>query len=156
MDAADLVTIREIEHLKYRYLRCLDLKEWDDFGQTLAEDVDATYGTRLQFQGRDQVVNYMRESLPGTIITLHQCHHPEITVDGDSAEGTWYLEDKVLVTEQRLMLTGASFYTDTYRRRDGRWQIAKTRYIRTFEAMESLPADFTFTANRWADPPGVQ
>jgi len=149
VNPADLATIRDIEHLKYRYLRTLDLKEWDDFGQTLTEDVDATYGTRLQFSGRQQVVDYMRESLPGTIITLHQCHHPEITVDGDSATGTWYLEDKVLVTDQKLMLTGASFYTDTYRRRDGAWQIAKTTYIRTFEAMESLPADWTLLANRW-------
>jgi hypothetical protein len=149
MDSTDLVTIREIEHLKYRYLRTLDLKEWDDFGQTLAEDIDATYGTRLSFTGRDQVVNYMRESLPGSIITLHQCHHPEITVDGDTATGTWYLEDKVLITEQKMMLTGASFYTDTYRRGDGGWQIAKTTYIRTFEAMESLPADWTLLANRW-------
>jgi len=145
----DLVTIREIEHLKYRYLRTLDLKEWDDFGQCLAEDIDATYGTRLHFEGRNQVVDYMRESLPGTIITLHQCHHPEITVDGDTAVGTWYLEDKVLVTDQKLMLTGASFYTDTYRRTDSGWQIAKTTYIRTFEAMESLPADWTLTSNRW-------
>lgn len=149
MELSDLTTIRDIEHLKYRYLRTLDLKEWDDFGQTLTEDIDATYGTRLQFQGRNQVVDYMRESLPGTIITLHQCHHPEITVDGDSATGTWYLEDKVLVTDQKLMLTGASFYTDTYRRTDGQWQIAKTTYIRTFEAMESLPADWTLLANRW-------
>jgi len=149
VNPADLATIRDIEHLKYRYLRTLDLKEWDDFGQTLAEDIDATYGTRLQFSGRAQVVDYMRESLPGTIITLHQCHHPEITVDGDSATGTWYLEDKVLVTDQKLMLTGASFYTDTYQLRDGQWQIAKTTYIRTFEAMESLPADWTLLANRW-------
>ena len=152
MDAVrteDLATIRDIEHLKYRYLRTLDLKEWDDFGQTLAEDIDATYGARLTFSGRDQVVDYMRESLPGTIITLHQCHHPEIHVDGDRAVGTWYLEDKVLVTDQKLMLTGASFYTDTYRRGPAGWQIAKTTYIRTFEAMESLPADWTLTANRW-------
>ena len=149
MDASDLITIHEIQQLKYRYLRTLDLKEWDDFGQTLAEDIDATYGTRLEFQGRQAVVDYMSSSLPGSIITLHQCHHPEITVDGDSAVGTWYLEDKVLVTDQRLMLTGASFYTDTYRRAEGGWQIAKTTYIRTFEAIESLPADWNLLANRW-------
>ena len=136
MDVGDLITIHEIEHLKYRYLRCLDLKEWDDFGQTLAEDIDATYGTRLEFKGRKAVVDYMTESLPGSIITLHQCHHPEITVDGDGAVGTWHLEDKVLITDQKLMLTGASFYTDTYRRGDNGWQIAKTTYIRTFEAIE--------------------
>ncbi|MCW2497144.1 nuclear transport factor 2 family protein [Jatrophihabitans sp.] len=149
----DLAVIREIEQLKYRYLRSLDLKLWDDFAQTLTEDVDATYGERLQFSGRDRVVGYMRESLPGSIITLHQCHHPEIAVDGDTATGTWYLEDKVLVTEHRLMLTGASFYTDDYRRGERGWQIAKTRYIRTFEAMESLPESWNLLASRWATTP---
>jgi hypothetical protein len=146
---ADLETIRELEQLKYRYLRCLDLKLWDDFGQTLAENVEATYGKRLQFTGRGQVVDYMRESLPGSIITLHQCHHPEIEVSGDGATGTWYLEDKVLITEHRLMLTGASFYTDIYQRTAGGWQIAKTSYIRTFEAMEELPGSWKLLANRW-------
>jgi len=28
----DLETIREIEQLKYRYLRALDLTEWEAFG----------------------------------------------------------------------------------------------------------------------------
>jgi hypothetical protein len=146
---ADLETIREIEQLKYRYLRCLDLKDWDEFGETLAEDVEASYGQRLQFTGRSQVVDYMRESLPGSIITLHQCHHPEIEISADTATGTWYLEDKVLITEHRLMLTGASFYTDTYRRVASGWQIATTSYIRTFEAMEELPQSWKLLANRW-------
>jgi hypothetical protein len=152
----DLTVVHDIEHLKYRYLRCLDLKKWDEFGQTLAADIDATYGTRLKFTGRDQVVNYMRESLPGTIITLHQCHHPEISVSGDTATGTWYLEDIVLVTDQRLKLTGASFYTDEYQLGPDGWQIAKTSYIRTYEAMESLPESWNLLANRWADSPGIQ
>ena len=152
----DLAVVRDIEHLKYRYLRCLDLKLWDDFGQTLAEDIDATYGTRLKFTGRDKVVNYMRDSLPGSIITLHQCHHPEISVNGDTATGTWYLEDIVLVTESRLKLTGASFYTDEYQLGPNGWQIAKTSYIRTYEAMESLPDSWSLSAHRWADSPGVQ
>ena len=152
MDAADLTTIREIEHLKYRYLRTLDLKQWDDFADTLAPDITADYGANLHFDSRDAVVNYMRDSLPGSIITMHQCHHPEITVDGDTATGTWYLEDKVIITEYRMILTGACFYTDHYRRfDDGQWRIAQTSYIRSFEAMQSLDdvPSWHLTANRW-------
>jgi hypothetical protein len=54
----------------------------------------------------------MRENLVPSVITMHHCHHPEITVDGDTATGTWYLEDKVIVPEQRFVLEGAVFYSD--------------------------------------------
>ena len=78
-------TLDELRRLKYRYLRSLDLKRWDEFADTLTPDVDATYGKRLSFAGRDAVVDYMRSSLPPSIITVHQCHHPELSVAGDTA-----------------------------------------------------------------------
>jgi hypothetical protein len=144
-------TLEELRRLKYRYLRTLDLKQWDEFADTLAPDVQASYGKRLQFDGRDAVVDYMRESLPPSIITVHQCHHPELSVAGDTATGTWYLEDKVIVTEHRMLLTGAAFYDDTYARgADGVWRIARTSYIRSYEAVQTLDDTWKLTANRWA------
>ena len=144
-------TLEELRQLKYRYLRSLDLKQWDEFADTLAEDIQASYGPRLRFDGRDAVVDFMRTSLPGTIITVHQCHHPELTVDGDTATGTWYLEDKVIITEHRMLLTGAAFYNDTYTRgADGKWRISRTGYIRSYEATETLDESWKLTANRWA------
>jgi hypothetical protein len=144
-------TLEQLRRLKYRYLRTLDLKQWDEFADTLAADVHASYGKRLAFDGRDAVVDYMRSSLPPSIITVHQCHHPELSVDGDTATGTWYLEDKVIVTEHRMLLTGAAFYDDTYRRdADGQWRISRTGYIRNYEAIETLDDSWKLTANRWA------
>ena len=149
----DLVVLDQIKALKYRYLRCLDLKQWTDFADTLTEDVSANYGEHLSFDSRDAVVAFMSESLgTGAIITVHQCHHPEITLDGDTATGRWYLEDKVIITEHRLLLTGAAFYDDEYRRcADGQWRIAKTGYIRSYEATQSLDdtPSWKLTANRW-------
>jgi SnoaL-like domain len=146
-------TLEELRQLKYRYLRSLDLKLWNEFAATLTPDVQASYGPRLRFDGRDAVVEFMRNSLPGTIITVHQCHHPEITVDGDRAAGTWYLEDKVIITEHRMLLTGAAFYDDTYARgADGEWRISRTGYIRSYEAVQALDdtPSWKLTANRWA------
>ena len=74
----DQIAIREIEQLKYRYLRALDLKEWDEFGQTLAEDIDATYGTRLDFSGRDQVVE-----LHARVAAGHDHHPAPVPPPGD-------------------------------------------------------------------------
>jgi hypothetical protein len=144
-------TLAELCRLKYRYLRTLDLKMWDEFADTLTHNVAASYGPKLHFDGRDAVVDFMRNSLPASIITVHQCHHPELTVDGDTATGTWYLEDKVIITEHRMLLTGAAFYDDTYvRDTDGTWRIARTGYIRSYEAVETLNESWKLTANRWA------
>jgi hypothetical protein len=153
VDIVDLAALEQLRQLKYRYLRTLDLKKWDEFADTLTADVAASYGERLSFDGREAVVRYMTEALgTGAVITVHQCHHPEISIDGDTASGTWYLEDRVIVTEHRLVLTGAAFYEDTYRRcADGAWRIAKTGYVRSYEAMQSLDdtPSWHLTANRW-------
>lgn len=144
-------TFEELRLLKYRYLRTLDLKQWDQFADTLTDDVEASYGPHLRFAGRDAVVEFMRTSLPASVITVHHCHHPELTVHGDTAAGTWYLEDKVIVTEQRLQLTGAAFYDDMYTRVDGVWRISRTGYVRSYEATERLPESWQLTANRFAE-----
>lgn len=149
----DTATLEELRQLKYRYLRTLDLKDWDGFADTLTEDVVAQYGADLSFRGRDEVVSFMRSSLGPSVITVHHCHHPEISVDGDVARGTWYLDDKVIVTEHRLLLTGAAFYDDSYvREPDGRWRISRTGYVRSYEAMQSLDdaPSWRLTANRFA------
>jgi len=144
--------LESLRRLKYRYLRSLDLKQWDEFADTLAADVTASYGPRLQFAGRDAVVDYMRNSLPASIITIHQCHHPELDVDGEHATGRWYLEDKVIVVEHRMLLTGAAFYDDEYvRGPDGTWRISRTGYVRSYEATEQLPDSWQLTANRFAE-----
>jgi hypothetical protein len=145
----NLEDLRAIEQLKYRYTRCLDLKHWDEFATTLTDDVAASYGT-LQFSGRDAVVDFMRTSLGPAIITVHHVHHPEIGIDGDRATGTWYLQDTVLITEQRMLLRGAAFYDDDYVRTDAGWRIARTGYTRSYESIEELPDSWRLTANRWA------
>ena len=151
----DLVTLEEIRQLKYRYLRSLDLKLWDTFAGTLTPDASARYGDRLSFTSRDEIVTYMRTALEPDVITVHHCHHPEITLDGDQAWGTWALDDTVIVPAHRIVLRGAAFYEDRYARDgDGRWAIAHTGYLRTYEAMLSLDdlPSFHLAANRWAPP----
>ena len=108
MDPTDLVTIREVEELKYRYVRALDTKDWDLFRACFTDDATATYGTRVDFTNADDIVAYMRENLGPDMVTLHQVHHPEITVDGDTATGRWSLQDRVIRTGYRLLLHGAS------------------------------------------------
>lgn len=120
----DLIALEEIRSLKHRYLRTLDLKLWEEFADTLAADVTADYGSPsggrpLSFTDRDEIVSYMKSALGSGITTVHVCSHPELTVTGDTAGGTWCLEDTVLVPEHALMIRGAAYYHDTYRREQG-------------------------------------
>ncbi|WP_264062982.1 nuclear transport factor 2 family protein, partial [Mycolicibacterium hippocampi] len=36
-----------IKNVKYRYLRALDTKHWDDFADTLTDDIVGDYGSSL-------------------------------------------------------------------------------------------------------------
>ncbi len=155
----DLAAIEEIRQLKYRYFRTLDLKEWDEFGGCLAEDVVARYGTQamdkpLHFDNRADVVEFMAGNLGTGIISIHIASHPEIQVDGDTATGSWGFEDTVIVPAFEVQIRGGGYYRDEYRKDpDGKWRITATSYERIYEAMTSLKdtPSFKLIANRW-DP----
>ncbi len=134
--------IAAIEQVKYRYLRAMDTKHWDDFAATLTEDVKGDYGSslgkELHFTNRTDLVGYMRSAMGPGVITEHRVTHPEIAVTGDEASGVWYLQDRVIVPEYDFMLIGAAFYRDRYRRTTDGWRICATGYDRTYEARMSL------------------
>ncbi|ATA27462.1 bile acid 7-alpha dehydratase BaiE [Mycobacterium lepraemurium] len=153
MTLDDLADIEAIKQVKYRYLRALDTRHWDDFADTLAEDITADYGpsigNELHFTNRAELVEYMRTSLPANVITEHRVTHPDIVVDGDTATGSWYLQDRVMVAELNFMLIGAAFYRDIYRRTERGWKISGTGYDRTYDATMSLEGlNFTLKPGR--------
>ncbi|HEY1626056.1 MAG TPA: nuclear transport factor 2 family protein [Streptosporangiaceae bacterium] len=158
----DLATLEEIRQVKYHYLRCVDTKLWDEIGDTFTEDAVVDYGTQaygkpLKMNGRAEIVEFFRTQLGPEILTVHAAGQPEITIDpdGDTASGIWSFQDTVIATKYRVMITGAAFYHDRYRREaDGKWRIAHTGYERTYEAMMSLDdlPSFKLIAQLNADP----
>ena len=154
----DLIALEEIRQVKYRYLRCVDQKRWDEFADTLTMDATANYGTPamgepLNLVGREAIAGFMRDNLGPDIITTHFAGQPEIEIDGDSATGTWCFEDTVIAPAHNVMIRGCAFYEDRYRRdTDGAWRISHTGYTRTYEMMLNLAElpGFKLTANRWA------
>ena len=137
-------TLEEIRQLKYRYLRCVDRKLWDELADQFTQDATVDYGTQvygkpLRITGRDEIVTYLRNKLGPEVLTVHSAGQPEITIDGDTATGIWSFEDTVIATEHQILIKGAAFYEDKYAKGDdGRWRIAHTGYVRTYEAMMSL------------------
>jgi hypothetical protein len=155
MTPEDLVEIEAIKRLKYRYIRCLDQKLWDDIAGCFTPDAVAAYsGGAYSFDGRDAIVDFLRRSMGSeTFHSSHRVHQPEIDLTGPaSATGVWALEDTVIDTQWNITIRGAAFYTDDYVKRDGNWYIARTGYRRTFEEMQprgDVPG-LQLTASWWS------
>src|SRR5450755_4075515 len=117
----DLVALEEIRRVKYRYLRCVDLKRWEEMAEVFTPDATADYGSPatgrpLKFGSRDEIIAFLRDKLGPDIITLHAAGQPEIDVDGDAATGRWRFTDMVIAMQYRVRIEGAAFYEDRYAR----------------------------------------
>jgi uncharacterized protein (TIGR02246 family) len=154
MTPADLVEMELIKRLKYKYMRCLDQKRWDEMAECFTEDAVAEYsGGKYGFEGRDAILAFFRAAMgKPSFLSSHRVHHPEIDLTGPTtATGTWALEDVVIDATRDFSLRGAAFYTDAYAKADGRWRIARTSYLRTYEEiqMRSHPSPPQLTASWW-------
>ncbi len=142
MTPEDLVEMEAIKRLKYKYVRCLDQKRWDEIVDCFTPDASASYsGGKYSFDGRDAIVAFLVESMgEADFLSSHRVTQPEIElVDATHATATWALNDEVLVKQHGVRVRGAAFYRDEYVKVDGDWRIAKTGYVRTFE--EFVPLD---------------
>lgn len=155
MGMVDLQEIEAIKRLKYRYLRCLDQKKWDELAACFTEDARSSYGDgKYSFAGRDEIMEFLKTSMSSpSMLTSHRVHQPEIDLTSDTtATGTWALEDTVIETQAQITIRGAAFYTDEYVKVGGEWKIKSTGYQRTFEEMMSRKdtPSLKLTANCWA------
>jgi SnoaL-like domain len=155
MTPDDLVEIELIKRLKYKYLRCLDQKLWDDIETCFTPDATARYGGGLyEFDGRDAIMAFLRRSMGTTaMLSSHRCHHPEIDLTGpDEATGVWALEDVVILTDAQINIQGAAFYTDRYVKQGDTWLIAHTGYKRSYEELMPRASikGIRVTADWWA------
>lgn len=151
----DLQELEAIKRLKYKYLRCLDLKLWNEMKECFTEDARSAYDSgKYSFDGRDQIIAFLVQALGRpTVITLHQCHHPEIELTGPAAAtGVWALEDLVIDDQNKITIRGAAFYRDEYVKVDGGWKIQRTGYERTFEEVVNRTdtPSLMLTSNRFA------
>jgi hypothetical protein len=134
MTPDDLVDIEQIHQLKYRYVRMLDQKRWDE----LAE--------------RDAIMGFLRGALSDTsMISSHRVHQPEIALTGPgTATGVWALDDLNILTDAGLDIRGAAFYDDRYVKVGGSWRIQHTGYKRVYEEIEPRSPDVRITASWWS------
>jgi SnoaL-like protein len=133
--------IEAIKNLKHRYFRLLDQKRFDDLAELLLPDCAVSYHNgRYGHPDRASTIDFLKAYMSSTqVLTLHQGHHPEITLLSDNeATGIWYLHDIVINLAENTKLEGNGFYEDTYRKVNGEWKISHTGYRRTFDLKQPL------------------
>src|SRR5690606_20789360 len=92
--ASNLHELEAIKRLKYRYLRCLDQKRWDELADCFTVDARSSYGGgRYAHEGREAIVAFLRKAMGApSFLSSHRAHHPEIDFTGpDTATGVWAL-----------------------------------------------------------------
>lgn len=132
----DLEAIERIKQLKSRYFRFLDTRDIAGLQTVFTPDAEAYFkGADYDFSlvGWAQLEAFYRKSFQPTSFGMHNGHHPEISVSGDSATGIWYLHDIFIQLDNQITVMGSALYEDDYRKVDGEWRIARTGYRRLWE-----------------------
>jgi len=143
-DVERLMAIHEINHLKARYFRCVDTKDWDGLEAVFTADAVADYtppgGKQGEWivTGAANIVALVKKVI-APAITVHHGHMPEIEVTSpETAMGVWSMEDMIWWPEgsRRKTLHGFGHYHETYQKAGSRWLI-KTLKLTRLRVVES-------------------
>jgi uncharacterized protein (TIGR02246 family) len=123
--------LEAIKQLKARYCRTMDTKDWAGMRALFADHVtmDTTESGGTVISGADAFMAFLEEAI-GEVVTVHQCHTPEIElVSTGEARGIWAMED-MLRFPDGSELHGYGHYHETYEKQDGSWRIASSTLTR--------------------------
>jgi len=102
-----------ISMVKARYCRFLDTKDWAAYTDLFTEDFildTSTAGGAPPVHGREDAITYIRSCVEHAK-TAHHVHNPEITIEGDTAQVIWAMQDRVIWPEDRAARLNESGHT---------------------------------------------
>lgn len=134
-----LLAIEAIKQLKYLYCRYCDSGYDADGVASLFVEDGVWDGGELfgRYEGRETIRKNFATFATNTPFAAHMVVNPIITVNGDSAQGRWWLWEPIAVKRQDGAVQGRwlnAEYVDDYVRRDGEWKFQITRILAKFYA----------------------
>jgi len=143
-----LSDFEDIRTLKHKYFRSIDTANLEVLRTLFTDDVTVEFrggDYKVKFQGLEQYVVFIANSFHADAVAMHQGHMPEITLHGDKAEATWYLEDIFINLADKTKTIGSALYYDKLVRTKDGWKISDTQYDRIIETVTPLAADERIT-----------
>jgi uncharacterized protein (TIGR02246 family) len=134
--------IEAIKQLKARYCRLMDTKDWAGYRQVFTDDVtmDTTESGGGVITGADQFLEFLVAAI-GEVITVHQCHTPEIDITSPTtATGIWAMEDMLRFPDGNDM-HAYGHYHETYEKGAGQWRIKSSKLTRLRTDFMVSPAE---------------
>lgn len=116
--------IEAIKHLKARYFRLMDTKDWVGMRQVFTDDVviDTESSGGGVVSGADEFMTFL-QGVIGDVVTVHHGHMPEIELTSPTtARGIWSMEDMLRWPDGSEM-HGCGHYHETYEKVGDAWRI---------------------------------
>jgi hypothetical protein len=132
----------DITDLVHRYSDAVTRKDRAQWAATWAEDSWWDLGKGRLNHGRDNIVTFWEAAVAGLTIVVQLVHNGSVTVDGDTANGRWYVSEHL---ERTNGLKGMllAWYDDSYVRVDGRWLFASRSLGSLYHGAPDLSGAFT-------------
>jgi len=139
-----LIEIRKILDIKFKYWWCVDLQLWDMAADVFTENIQYLcngYGGPIS--GKDQVARMAQSCPQKLIIPTHMGHNPIIQFTGPTtARILTQLHDHHTMKDTHALRDGWGLYVDDLIKCfDGRWRISVVRLgYRKVEGDKPIPA----------------
>ena len=153
-----LEDIEAIKKLKARYWFACDSRDAQEIKDCfVTEGLLIDFGFIGQFTDLDTFIKLFLEMTDKpSHIDLHHGLAPEIEIiSEDCASGRWRMQFQLIETATQVAQFMGGYYEDTYRKEDGDWKIATTKYILTFNLMMQKDASDALKLIEMGAVPGL-
>jgi hypothetical protein len=119
----------DIIDVTVRYATAIDSREWSLLSTVFADDAVMDYGEVGQWNGADEVIQFMELAHAGAAHTMHRMTNHVVEVDGDTAKARTYV-DALILAEDGSGVNAIGFYDDTLARAPSGWRIKQRTFNR--------------------------
>jgi ketosteroid isomerase-like protein len=128
-----LEDLEAIRQLKARYCRlCDDGYDADRLADLFTEDALWDGGMLGKAEGREKIRRFFQRSPEVIPFSVHMVMNPLLSVEGDTASGTWYLFQACSYAPENAALWGSARYDEEYVRVGEEWKFSRLRLTSFF------------------------
>ena len=131
--------LEEIEKLHQNYINLMDNLQYEEVLDLFTEDATAEVRNSGVKRGKKELsevyLGVLAKARGTTRFDGHMAIEPDITVDGDTAKGTWLIY--MLFSKPTIQWVQGKNECE-YRKENGKWKISKLKFTRTLASDPEL------------------